>query len=394
MNKPVAPKRDVFDAERRGLTNLTVRRANEKTVLTVVAINRGVSNADISRLSGLAPQTVSAILVDLEEEGLIQRAPVLRGRRGQPATPILLSPDGGLSIGVEIGWRHMDLVLVNMHAAVERHYHLDYDYPDAETVVDIISAVVADFAAGLTPEQRARLLDLGLAMPGDLATNLDILGAPPEQLDLWMALDLVAKLKAKTGLEVSQFNDGNAGCWAELVALQSPRPDNVIYILVSHFIASGVIVDGRLWEGATGNAAELGALLVSAGGDGPVPADQIASIAVLRERLDMAGHASWGLPAVALDHAPLAGEIEKWLGEAARAVAQVIFNANRMVEEPLVVIDTVLARETTARLVERVESELTKLPTRWTHPRIETGKLGTQAPAIGAAQLTLYRRYF
>lgn len=394
MSEPVAPKRDVFDAERRGHSNLTVRRANEKTVLTVVAINRGVSNADISRLSGLAPQTVSAILFDLEQEGLVQRAPVLRGRRGQPATPILLSPDGGMSIGVEIGWRHMDLVMVNMHAAVERHYHLDYDYPDAETVVDIIGAVVADFASGLTPQQQPRLLDLGLAMPGDLTTSLAILGAPSEQLALWTALDLSAQLEAKTGLAISLFNDGNAGCWAELVALQPPRPDNVVYILVSHFIASGVIVDGRLWEGATGNAAELGALLVSAGQEGPVPADQIASIAVLRERLDMAGHAAWRLPAAALDDAPLAGETEKWLAQAARAVAQVIFNANRMVEEPLVIIDTVLAQETTARLVERVECELTKLPTRWSHPRIETGKLGAQAPAIGAAQLTLYKRYF
>lgn len=39
-------------------------------------------------MSGLAPQTVSAILNDVEAAGLIVRGEVLRGRRGQPATPI------------------------------------------------------------------------------------------------------------------------------------------------------------------------------------------------------------------------------------------------------------------------------------------------------------------
>jgi DNA-binding MarR family transcriptional regulator len=42
-------------------------------------------------LSGLSPQTVSAILATLEADGLITRGPVLRGRRGQPATPIILN---------------------------------------------------------------------------------------------------------------------------------------------------------------------------------------------------------------------------------------------------------------------------------------------------------------
>ena len=81
------PVRDAFDAGGRGLQHQGLRRANERAVLTVIGFNPGVSNADIARLSGLAPQTVSAILTDLDGMGLIARGEVLRGRRGQPATP-------------------------------------------------------------------------------------------------------------------------------------------------------------------------------------------------------------------------------------------------------------------------------------------------------------------
>src|SRR6218665_2012319 len=110
------PVRDAFDGGGRGLQHQGLRRANERAVLSVVGFNPGVSNADIARLSGLAPQTVSAILAEIDRAGLITRGEVLRGRRGQPATPIFLKADGAFSIGVEIGWRHLDVLLLNLNA--------------------------------------------------------------------------------------------------------------------------------------------------------------------------------------------------------------------------------------------------------------------------------------
>ncbi|MBJ3785954.1 ROK family transcriptional regulator [Devosia sediminis] len=393
MSKIGEPTRDVFESGRRGLSHVGVRRANERTVLTVVGFNAGVSNAEISRLSGLAPQTVSAILVDLEREGLILRGPVLRGRRGQPATPIMLDPDGGFAIGIEVGWRHMDVVLLNMHAQVLARHHVDYAYPDGATLVDTIATVIEQFTGGLRPEQRARLMDLGLAMPGDLAAGLDALGAPAEQIALWQELDLVAALGARTGLAITRLNDGNAGCWAELIALAPPRPANIIYVLVSHFIAAGIVGDGALWEGPTGNAAELGAMLVNPAGGRPQLAHRIASIWALRNSLDAAGHDAGAMPARDLDP-DLAGAAG-WMNTTAQALAQVLFNANTVVEQPLVIIDTVLAPAVSARLAGLVEAEMARLPSR-PHgaPRVIAGQLGGLAPAIGAAELPLFRRYF
>lgn len=395
MYKTSEPTKDVFDSGRRGLRHYGVRRANEKTVLTVVAFNSGVSNAEIARISGLAPQTVSAILIDLERQGLISRGPVLRGRRGQPATPILLNEDGGMAIGVEIGWRHLDVVLLSMHARVLRHHHAEHDYPDARTIFDTIGALVEDFTADLTPTQKGRLLDLGLSMPCALAESLHLLGAPDEQISIWRNHDPVRTLEERTGLDVTMFNDGNAGCWAELIAIAPPRPANIIYLLVSHFIAAGIVVDGVLWEGQTGNAAELGSILIDLPGQPPQVAHRVASIWALRNQLDATGHCTADMPGKALEQAVPASEAEQWIGNAARALAQVIYNTTTVLEQPLVVVDTVLSRETTIQLSERVEVELKALPRRnMSHPRVVPGQLGGLAPAIGAAELPLFRRYF
>ena len=73
---------DFFEPAGRGVQHASLRAANRRAVLTTIAFNPGISNADVSRRTGLAPQTASAIVADLEGEGLISRGEVLRGRRG------------------------------------------------------------------------------------------------------------------------------------------------------------------------------------------------------------------------------------------------------------------------------------------------------------------------
>jgi predicted NBD/HSP70 family sugar kinase len=385
MTAQGALTRDIFDSGARGVRHRGLRRANEKAVLTVIGFNEGVSNAEISRISGLAPQTVSAILIDLENSGLIQRGEVLRGRRGQPATPILLNPRGAFAIGVEMSWTHLDAVLLNMQAEVLVHRRIEYPFPDARTIFGAIAGLVEELASTLPKDERGRLLDLGVAMPGRLSENLELLNAPEEQRQLWRDANPTALLEKATGLDVTVFNDGNAACWAELIDLPRPRPANILYFLVARYIAAGIVGDGTLWEGPTGNAANLGSMLVEIDGSGPKEIHFVASVWALERKLEAAG--------VSLAQGDAL--VDEWIGESARALARVTFNAMTVVESPILIVDTVLSPEITARLTERLETELAALPVRnFSPPSVVSGSRGKLAPAVGAAELPLFRRYF
>lgn len=395
MSKPPRPTKDIFDAEGRALRHKGLRRANEKTVLRVVGFNSGVSNAEISRLSGLAPQTVSAILTNLEAEGLVERGPALRGRRGQPATPILLNKNGGYAIGVELGWRHTDVILLNMHAEVLGHRRLDYDYPDAATIFDQIGTFVLELSGLLPADKLVRLLDFGLAMPSGMPAGLDRLGAPEAISARWRNVDAQAEMAARTGVDVSVLNDGNAACWAELIAMPPPRPANIIYFLVSHLVAAGMVGDGVLWRGPTGNAANLGSMLVQLDGNGPKQVHAIASLRALGEALDRAGKSQSGAAWADWDWPGIAPEVECWIGDSARALARTVVNATTVIEAPLVIIDSVIDRAITERLVERVKAEIDQLPVRGLQlPQVMVGRYGAMAPAVGAAELPMFNRYF
>ena len=58
MSDSTNPTIDIFNLGSKGLQHNGLRRANERAVLTVIGFNPGLSNAEIARMSGLAPQTV------------------------------------------------------------------------------------------------------------------------------------------------------------------------------------------------------------------------------------------------------------------------------------------------------------------------------------------------
>jgi predicted NBD/HSP70 family sugar kinase len=389
------PVRDAFDAGGRGLQHQGLRRANERAVLTVIGFNAGVSNADIARLSGLAPQTVSAILTELEAMGLIARGEVLRGRRGQPATPISLHPQGAFAIGVEIGWRHVDVLLLDLQAQVLARRHSDHVFPDATVIVDDIVAMMDQVLAGLPDGLRPRLTDIGVAMPTNIAGNLALVEAPQGQRELWEQLDLAGELARRSGIEVTLFNDGNAACWGELIAFPKPRPTDFIYFLLGRYIAAGIVGEGTLWEGPSDNSANLGSMLVTGPDGHPQVAHFIASVTALERRLAEAGFivdsgdpANWPWS----DFGPV---LEHWLADSARTLARVVFNTTTVVETGLVILDSILPPAIVDELVQRLDAELRRLPIApYTPPQVLPGHLGALAPATGAAELTLYRRYF
>lgn len=393
MSDSAVPTIDLFDLGARGLQHHGLRRANERAVLTVVGFNPGLSNAEIARMSGLAPQTVSAILNDVEAAGLIVRGEVLRGRRGQPATPIFLKPEGAYSIGIEIGWRHADVLAIDLHAAIVAHRHLDYAEADLAVLAPQLALLIDEMTADWSKEQRERLADIGVGMPGSIhAASWPLEQGPGSKSGPSLA-EFTADLETRTGLAVTLFNDGNAACWAELVAQPSPRPASFIYLLVSTYLAAGLVGEGRLWQGPTGHSADLGAMLVDRNEAGPLSAHAIASASALVERLgaagmmvDIADIENWDWPALETVVAP-------WLDDCAQALALVVFNTNAVVEASLVVLDTILPAAITARLVERLDAHFERLPAR-RRVSIVPGHIGRLAPALGAAELPLYHRYF
>lgn len=386
---------DFFEPAERGVQHASLRAANRRAVLTTITFSPGISNAEVSRRTGLAPQTASAIVTELEDDGLITRGDVLRGRRGQPATPLYLDFGGAYGIGCEISWRHIDIKLINLGSEDLGHYRRDFAYPDAKTIVAEAAEAIAGLVARLTPQQQKRVAGIGLATPSNLGQLIGNVAPPAAQFEAWRELDLRAQLETATGLPTTWFNDGNCACFAEMVMSPPPRPPNLVHLFVSTFLGAGITAEHSLWEGPTGNSGNLGSMLVN-GHDGHRKfGHDIASTTALGRRLAKAGielpvgnPADWPWPEWE-EHVAL------WVEASGSAMAEIIFNTGAVLEIDHAIIDSTAPQPIVERLVVATDTALNDLvAVGYKRPRLVAGTLGARATPLGAAQLTMFRRHF
>lgn len=116
----------------RGTDQSGVRLYNERLVLGLIRRSRSLPKAAIARLTGLSAQTVSVIVRKLESEGFLAKEEPQRGKVGQPLVPFSLNSDGAYFIGLKIGRRSSDLMLVDFSGAVRENLRETFRYPSPQ----------------------------------------------------------------------------------------------------------------------------------------------------------------------------------------------------------------------------------------------------------------------
>lgn len=386
---------DFFELAGRGVQHANLRAANRRAVLTTITFNPGISNADVSRRTGLAPQTASAIVSELESEGLISRGDVLRGRRGQPATPLSLNYEAAYAIGCAVKWNNVSLVLINLGSNEFARSRRDYAYPDVTTIVDEVADGIAEMLAGLAPAQRGRVAAVGLATPTGIARNIHQLGAPPEQAAAWARFDLRGAIERRTGLPTQRYNDGVAASWSEVIMHAPPRPSSLAYIFVGTFVGSGIVNENALRQGPETSEATLGSMtVIDAEGKRSI-AHHVASLSALKTRLARHGIAAPIADPAEWPWAAWEPHVSAWVAEAGAALGEICLNTAAAVEIGQIVIDGDVPPDIRARLVAATRTALDLLPIMtFERPLVVAGRLGSRATALGAAQLPLYHKLF
>lgn len=390
--QPVPETSDRFEAPR-GTNQSGMRAYNERLVLTLVRQAGALAKSDIARMTGLSAQTVSVIMRALEQDGLLQRGEPVRGRIGQPSVPMSLDAEGAFFLGLKIGRRSADLVLVDFLGQVRGTHRRIYRYPTPQAVVGFVAGALPGLLSTLAPELRSRVAGLGVAMPFQLWSWVAALGAPQAEMDAWRDVDMRAALTEVTEVPVYVQNDATSACGAELVFGLGERPKDFLYFYFGTFIGGGLVLDGQLRLGRTGNAAGVGPM--------PVPGPQgmqrlfdCASLSVLADRMEANGEASdhiweqtesWQIsPAV----------FDAWAAEAAEGLACAILSAATLLELEAVLIDGWMPEWVRARLVAATHEALMRMDLAGvTPPVLREGTIGAQARSLGAAAIPLSQRY-
>jgi N-acetylglucosamine repressor len=253
---------DLKKAQTAGLA--TIRNINRQIVLNYVREREPISRAEIARETALQRSTVSAIVDDLQTEGLIEEIGEGESTGGRPPTLLRLRSAGAIAIGVAINPSLTTVASSDLAGRVLTREEFATD-PDP----DLTLARVIESIRQMLSHSNGSIESVGVSLPGlvDPSTGTAIY-IPYFK---WRDLRIGPRLSAAVGLPAVIDNDANAVALAEL---WFGRPEvsearDFIMVLAAEGVGTGIVFDGQVYRGERGAAGEFGHMII--GAHAPVP---------------------------------------------------------------------------------------------------------------------------
>ncbi|MGH2822045.1 MAG: DNA glycosylase AlkZ-like family protein, partial [Thermoleophilaceae bacterium] len=147
----------------------SLRESNREKVVKALQTLGVASRADIARWTGLSRSTVSSIVAELHDEGLVvdrQDGGREAAGSGRPPALIALDPAAGFALGIDFGKRHLAVALADLsHEVVaEQWIEMAADYEAGEGMAraaEHVERLVDDAGA-----DRGIVIGVGMGIPG------------------------------------------------------------------------------------------------------------------------------------------------------------------------------------------------------------------------------------
>jgi len=234
-------------------------------VLEALRTSGPQSRAELARRFGVSRSTMSALVAALIAEKLVEEendaGAAARAAAGRPGMRVALASPKGYFIGIDFGRLFIKAAIADANYRILEQTSSDFDIDmPADAALDLAAANVEKIIAAAKAE-RAEIRAVGIGVPGpvDAATGELHAGSI---LARWVGTDVPGGLSRRLGLPVYMDNDANLGALAESVYGAAREMRVALYVLLSVGVGLGIVIDGRVFRGASGIAGELGHVVV------------------------------------------------------------------------------------------------------------------------------------
>jgi predicted NBD/HSP70 family sugar kinase len=230
----------------------TIRDINRRIVLNYVREKGPISRAEIARATKLQRSTISLIVSELRDAGLIQEI-YGDSSGGRPPALLTLPTARAVAIGVDLGTIKTIVATCDLTGRIiEREEFNTEKDPEltSRTIIEHIQRMLSN-----TPHD---IEGIGVSVPALVDARAgSILYSP---FFKWNRPKIIQNIKDATGLPVNADNDANAAALAELW-FGRPEIRNVrdfILVFIENGIGTGIVWDGQIHRGKGGVAGEFG----------------------------------------------------------------------------------------------------------------------------------------
>ncbi|CAJ0994341.1 Protein mlc [Sodalis praecaptivus] len=376
-------------------TNLEHAKAhNRRVVIEAIRLSGELTRAELARLTALTPQTVSNIVGELQQAGILSaHLPRRDGARGQPAIPVTLNPDSAYSIGIHLDHQSLLIVLVDLSGTVRARRFTLIQQPHPGATLAMITQQLLDIKQQTALDWR-RMLGIGIVIPGPFGVE-GLSSKGPTTLHGWEHVDVVGRLSAATGWPVTLENDATVAAIGERFHGVAKRLDSFIYLYLGTSLGAGIFTDGHVYGGHAQNAGEVGHMVVRPGGRQCYCGNRGCLERYLS--LQTAWEACGLNPLTALPEDLLqvpAADFDRWVTSILPAARQAINILECVFDPEAVIIGGLMPQPLLEKIVMRLSPLLRSVRSRYSDAhRVRIGMTGSDTAALGAAALPIFDEF-
>ena len=235
-----------------------VKKNNKNLILKLIFEHESISRAELKRMTGLAPTTVSTLVEELIEKGLVKETGIFEtGSIGRKAVSIEINPEGRYFAGVEIDDGKAAIGIYDL-----RFNEVLY-YEAALRSYDEIIRFIIESLKDANNKLNATVYSTAIGISGvvDMKNNRVLLSTVVDVVGENFAADIRAEFEK---MDVFLVNSSGLIAYAEM---EKRGIKDLVTVDIGKGVGAGIIIDGNIYTGAGGTAGEFGHISVDMNGE-------------------------------------------------------------------------------------------------------------------------------
>jgi len=241
-----------------------MKSLNRAIILNKIRIHGPISRADIAKETTLTPPTVSNIVKELIETGLVIETTQGESKGGRKPTLLVINADSFYIIGVDIGPKVIRIIITDLTGTIINSNTKEIPTPlTNKQLIEVVKTEIRQLLH-MYPNSLEKFIGIGVGMHGmvDVANGVSLFAPSLGLKDI----PIKTVLEEEFYMTVLVENDARVMALGESWFGKGNEGDNTITINVGQGIGAGIVIDGNLFHGDHYIAGEIGHMTIDISG--------------------------------------------------------------------------------------------------------------------------------
>ena len=251
--------------EKTQTTTRDIRKANRLLILHQLLLRKSGTRQELRQLTGLSTATIANLITEMLEEGLVVETGMETPQVGRPTAILALNADSGVCVGVDVAetYIYFDLYDSTLQNLANYEVELPSSKKEPEEVVQLIVSGLSALLDKASIEMD-RVVGVGVSIPGpfDHASGVSVF----EPSWGWANVPLQAMLEKELGVPIYMDNPLKFNAIAEAWYGAGRDVESMAAVVLGTGVGAGLVINGKLYHGASNTAGEWGHSVVITGG--------------------------------------------------------------------------------------------------------------------------------